>query len=252
MSEEIAIRVFSFLFGICIGSFLNVVIYRLPMNRSVVHPGSCCPHCGNPVRFYDNIPLLSWLILFGVCRDCGAAISSRYFYVEALTGVLTLLVITTHGLTVVAILYAILVWILVAVAMIDLDFQIIPDELSIGGLLVGILASYFLPVGLSGALFGALVGGGVFYVLAILYPGGMGGGDIKLMAAIGAFVGWKFALLTIFVGSALGAIVGIIAMIAFKKGRKSRIPFGPFLSTGGIAAILWGGPIIEWYLSTLV
>jgi leader peptidase (prepilin peptidase)/N-methyltransferase len=242
----------AFIFGICIGSFLNVVIYRLPMNRSLVSPGSHCPECGNPVRFYDNIPLVSWLLLFGLCRDCGVSISSRYFIIEGITGVLTMAVALTYGPTVEALLYGTLVWILIAVAAIDLEFQIIPDELSVGGFFFGMLAAWFLPVGVSGAIFGAFVGGGVFYALAILYPGGMGGGDIKLMAAIGAFLGWKLALLTIFFGSALGAVVGLVAIAFFGKGRKSRIPFGPFLSIGGITTILWGDQIVSWYLVTFL
>lgn len=238
-----------FAVGLCVGSFLNVVIYRLPMGQSLVRPGSHCPECGSPVRAYDNVPLLSWLILRGLCRDCGASISSRYFIVELLTGVLTLLVIKTGGVNVATAFHLLLLWALIAVTFIDFDFQIIPDEISVGGTLLGLAVSFLLPIGFNGALTGALLGGGIFFVIAILYPGGMGGGDIKLMAAIGAFLGWKLVLLTIITGSVIGAVVGIFSMIAFGKTRKDKLPFGPFLAIGAIISMTWGEEILRMYLA---
>ncbi|MGK7345608.1 MAG: prepilin peptidase [Candidatus Nitrospinota bacterium M3_3B_026] len=243
------LHISAFILGACVGSFLNVVIYRLPMGKSLVRPGSGCPECGSPVRAMDNVPILSWLVLMGLCRDCGAPISARYILVELLTGVLTLAVVVIHGAGPEALFYLVLAWCLVAVTFIDLEFQIIPDELSVGGVAAGLLASSFLSMGLKGALLGVLAGGGIFFALAIAYPGGMGGGDIKLMAAIGAFLGWKLALLTIVTGSVLGAAAGLSAMAFFGKGRKSRIPFGPFLAAGGIVSILWGERIIGAYLA---
>lgn len=240
---------FAFAAGASVGSFLNVVIYRLPMGQSVVSPGSHCPECGTPIRAIDNIPLLSWMVLMGLCRDCGAAISSRYFFVELLAGILTLAVVAKYGISLTALMYLLLVWGLIAVTFIDIDFQIIPDELSVGGVVAGLAAASFLPIGLKGALVGALLGGGIFFALAILYPGGMGGGDIKLMAAIGAFLGWRMALLTIVLGSALGAVIGISAMIFFGKGRKSKIPFGPFLAAGATLSMLWGDEIVAAYMA---
>lgn len=239
-----------FLVGACVGSFLNVVIYRMPMNMSVVSPGSHCPECGSPVRSFDNIPLLSWLLLMGLCRDCGVSISSRYFWVELLTGALSFFLFAKYGVTVESFVLLVLVWGLVAITFIDLDFQIIPDEISVGGFLLGLAVAFFMPVGFVGALIGAFVGGGTFYAIAIVYPGGMGGGDIKLMAAIGAFLGWKMAFLTIILGSVAGSIVGIAAMTMFGKTRKDKIPFGPFLALGALVSIFFGNEIISAYLAT--
>ncbi len=242
------IAFYAALAGVCVGSFLKVVIYRMPMNMSVVSPGSHCPECGSPVRFYDNIPLLSWLLLMGICRDCGAGISSRYFWVEFLTGALSFGVVAKYGVTIESLILLLVVWGLVAITFIDLDFQIIPDEISIGGFLLALVLSPFMPVEFAGAIVGALVGGGIFYALAILYPGGMGGGDIKLIAAIGAFLGWKMALLTIVLGSFAGAVVGIAAMTLFGKTRKDKIPFGPFLALGALVSIFFGNEMITAYL----
>ncbi len=221
------------------------------MNISVVSPGSHCPECGSPVRAWDNIPLISWALLMGQCRDCGVTISSRYFFVELLTGVLTWAVAREFGITPETLFYLLLVWALIAVTFIDFDFQIIPDEITVYGTILGLAISPMLPIGFQGALIGAVLGGGIFYLLAMAYPGGMGGGDIKLMAGIGAFLGWKLVLLTIILASILGAVVGIIAMIAFGKGRKDRIPFGPFLAIAALISLLWGGDIIAAYLATL-
>lgn len=245
------IELYAFIVGICVGSFLNVVIHRLPNNQSLIKPRSHCPECGTPIRATDNIPLLSWLALFGLCRNCGSVISFRYFFVELLTGVLTLAVVHTYGVTLSALFFSMLVWALIAVTFIDLKYQIIPDELTVGGIVVGLAVSFFSPIGVKAAFIGLGVGGGIFFALAIIYPGGMGGGDIKLMAAIGAFTGWKLTLLTILTGSFLGSIAGISSMLWFGKTRKDRIPFGPFLSAGAIISILWGDRIISAYIRAL-
>ncbi|MBI5815871.1 MAG: prepilin peptidase [Nitrospinae bacterium] len=241
-----------FIAGASVGSFLNVVIYRLPMNLSVVRPASRCPECGSPVRWFDNIPVISWFVLRGLCRDCGAIIPPRYMFVELFTAILTMAVVQRYGLHIHTLLYLTMAWGLVAITFIDLDFQIIPDELSVGGLVLGLAASFFLPLGLTGSLAGALVGGGLFFTVAALYPGGMGGGDIKLMAAIGAFLGWKLALLTIILGSAAGAVTGVGAIIFLGKGRKDRIPFGPFLALGALVSLLLGDIITEAYLTAVM
>jgi leader peptidase (prepilin peptidase)/N-methyltransferase len=242
-------EVYAFAVGLCVGSFLNVVIYRLPLGASIVRPASHCPACGAPVRPWDNIPLVSWLALAGLCRDCGVSISPRYFLIELFTGLLTWGVARVYGFEVTAIFFMVVVWSLVAVTFIDLDHQIIPDEITLGGAVLGLAASYFLPAGVYGSIIGLLVGGGIFFLIAVIAPGGMGGGDIKLMAAIGAFIGWKLALLTIILGSAIGAVVGIFMIAIFGRGRKDKIPFGPFLAAGAIVSILWGGTIIEMYLA---
>jgi len=240
-----------FLLGACVGSFLNVVIHRLPQGQSVVRPGSHCPECGSPIRVYDNIPLVSWLVLFGLCRDCGAVISSRYFFMELVTAILTMAIAVKCGPTLQSAVYLGLVWGLLAATLIDINYQIIPDEISIGILIMGLAVSPFLPIGFTGAVFGALLGGGVFFALAIAYPGGMGGGDIKLMAAIGSIVGWKMAFLTIMLGSTLGAVVGLAMIAITGKSRKTRIPFGPFLAIGAIISILWGNDIAMAYLPAI-
>lgn len=250
--DEWFLIAFVFIMGLCVGSFLNVVIYRLPMGKSIISPGSMCSECGSPLRAFDNIPLLSWLILMGNCRDCGTSISFRYFFVELFTGIITLLVVNRYGFGLEALLYSIFAWGLIAVAFIDLDFQIIPDELSVGGVIVGLLISPLLVIGLKGAAIGALLGGGIFFILAILYPGGMGGGDIKLMAAIGVFLGWQLTGLTILIGSALGSIVGLGSIAFLGKSRKDRIPFGPFLALGGLVALLWGEDLIAIYVSAII
>lgn len=241
-------EIYAFVVGLCVGSFLNVVIYRLPLGASIVRPGSHCPACGSPVRPWDNIPLVSWLVLMGLCRDCGVSISPRYFLIELFTGLLTWAVARLYGFDVTALLFMIVVWSLVAVTFIDLDHQIIPDEITIGGAVLGLAVSYFLPVGVYGSIFGLLLGGGIFFLIAVIAPGGMGGGDIKLMGAIGAFVGWKLALLTIILGSAIGAVVGLFMIALFGRGRKDKIPFGPFLAAGAVVSVLWGERIIEMYL----
>lgn len=240
--------VYAFVVGLCVGSFLNVVIYRLPFGASIVRPRSHCPACGSPVRPFDNIPLVSWIALMGLCRDCGSSISPRYFFIELLTGSLTWALWRVYGMDVSALLFMLFVWSLIAVTFIDLDHQIIPDEITLGGAVAGLAVSHFLPAGLYGSIAGLLVGGGIFFLIAVAVPGGMGGGDIKLMAAVGAFVGWKQALLTIIFGSALGAIVGLFMIAVFGKGRKDKIPFGPFLAVGAVISVLWGKGIINAYL----
>ncbi len=241
-------EVYVFVVGLCVGSFLNVVIYRLPFGASIVHPRSHCPACGSPVRPFDNIPLVSWIVLMGLCRDCGSSISPRYFFIELLTGSLTWGLWRVYGMDASAFLFMLFVWSLIAVTFIDLDHQIIPDEITLGGAVAGLAASHFLPLGLYGSVAGLLVGGGIFFLIAVAVPGGMGGGDIKLMAAIGAFLGWKQALLTIILGSALGAIVGLLMIAVFGRGRKDKIPFGPFLAVGAVISVLWGNGIINAYM----
>ncbi|MDH5756992.1 MAG: A24 family peptidase [Nitrospinota bacterium] len=241
----------AFVLGASVGSFLNVVIHRLPRGESVVSPGSHCPECGSPIRAYDNIPLVSWLALFGLCRDCGAAISSRYFFIELATAVITMGIASKYGISLQSAIYLCLAWGLVAATMIDINHQIIPDEISIGALLIGMALAPFLPIGFWNAFMGALMGGGIFFILAIIYPGGMGGGDIKLMAAIGAILGWKMAFLTILLGSSLGAVAGLAMMVFTGKSRKTRIPFGPFLATGAIISILWGSQIAMAYMRSI-
>ncbi len=233
--------------GTIVGSFLNVCIHRLPRRESLVLPGSHCPHCGAPISWYDNIPLVSFLILGGRCRACQAAISWRYPLVEAATVLLFLLALARFGLTLEGTRAAILASALLVVALIDLDHRIIPDRLTLPGIALGLVGAWFLPPGIVSSIVGTLVGGGLFYLIALASRGGMGGGDIKLAAMLGAFLGWQSGLLAIFVGVLIGGVVGVTLLLLRLRGRKDAIPFGPFLAVGGVVALFWGDAILHWY-----
>lgn len=247
----IPLYLFIFILGASIGSFLNVCIYRLPLNQSIVSPSSHCPYCNTPLRFYDNIPVISFLILRGRCRTCRSKISIQYVSVEILNAFGYIFLFRKFGLSPECILYAVLFSSLVVVSGIDLYYKIIPDIITLPGIIVGIIGSVsVLPVGLKSSITGILIGGGLFYIVAVVSRGGMGGGDIKLIAMIGAFLGWTDVIITIMLASFLGAVVGIFIMIFFGKGRKYAVPFGPFLSIGGIISLFFSRAILEWYLGT--
>ena len=234
--------------GALIGSFLNVCIYRIPRGESLILPRSHCPHCQAVIRFYDNIPILSFLILRGRCRQCGAGISWRYPLVEAINTAGYIFLLWRFGLGWHLLVYALLFSALVVVTFIDLSHQIVPDRITLPGMVIGILAAAtVLPAGLLNALIGILLGGGLFYLVAVLSRGGMGGGDIKLIAMIGAFLGWRDVLLTIFIAALAGSIVGLYLMIVLGKGRKYPVPFGPFLALGAVVSLCCGQQIIAWY-----
>lgn len=247
----------AFIFGICIGSFLNVCIFRLPAGKSIVHPPSSCPGCNAAIRFYDNIPVLSWFILRGQCRNCHTPIAFRYVMVELLGGFMAVCVYLRFGPSVQGIIYFSFIAALLVITFIDIDYHIIPDVISLPGILLGFAASFFIPtLSWTDSLIGILAGGGSLYAVAWGYERitgkeGMGGGDIKLLAMIGAFIGWQGVLLTIFMGSAIGTLVGLIDMRAKKKDMKMRIPFGPFLALGAIIHLFLGNELIVWYLNTL-
>jgi len=246
--------IFVFIFGAAIGSFLNVCIYRIPEKASIVKPASRCPSCGHPIRFYDNIPIISFLILRARCRDCGAKISWRYPLVEMITGLMALLLFLQFGPTLVFLAFFIFTAVLIVITFIDLDHQIIPDILSLPGIPVFFLAAVFI-VGLPWleALIGLLIGGGVLLAIAYGYElitkrEGMGGGDIKLLAMIGGFLGWKSLIFVLLFSSLTGAVVGIAAMIVKKQDTKYAIPFGPFLSAAAVAWIFWGDAFIRFLI----
>ena len=245
-----------FLLGACIGSFLNVCIYRLPQEGlSIVSPRSFCPQCRAPVRGYDNIPLVSYLLLRGKCRNCGAKISWRYPLVEALTGAFALAFYLKFGLTLAFFACFAFTAALVVITFIDLDHRIIPDVISLPGIAVGFGLSFFLPSpSWIESLIGLLAGGGSLYLVAIGYEAltkrdGMGGGDVKLLAMIGAWLGWKAVLFTLFFASLSGTLIGGGAMLLQKQGRHYAIPFGPFLAFGALAYLFFGPQLIHWYLS---
>lgn len=262
---RIITEIFFFLLGSAIGSFLNVVIYRLPREKSIVRPPSGCPNCQKPIRFYDNIPILSYILLRGKCRDCGTKISIRYPFVELLTGILFLVLYQKFGLTFELAVFIVFVSLLIAISFIDLDFQIIPDVLSLGGVGVGFLLAIFRPLfrymdpkfGILDSLYGILLGGGLLFAIAWLYQfftkrEGMGGGDIKLLGMIGAFCGIKGVIFSLVSGSVLGTIVGIPLMMAKGRDTKYAIPFGPFLSLGALIYAFKGGTLIRLLIDTLV
>jgi leader peptidase (prepilin peptidase)/N-methyltransferase len=237
---------FAFIFGAAIGSFLNVCIFRLPAETSIVKPRSQCPHCKHPLRYHDNIPLISFFFLRGKCRDCGGAISWRYPLVELITALLALLLFIKFGLTLKFLVFFIFIAVLIVITFIDLDHQIIPDILTLPGIPIFFLAAIFLvKIPWMEALIGLLIGGGVLLAIAFVYElltkrEGMGGGDIKLLAMIGGFLGWKSLIFVLLFSSFSGAIVGITAMIIKKQDMKYAVPFGPFLSAAAVAYLFWG------------
>jgi leader peptidase (prepilin peptidase) / N-methyltransferase len=246
------IEVMVFVFGLIVGSFCNVVIYRLPLGNSIVTPGSRCRSCDNSIRPWDNIPIVSYFILNGRCRSCREPISVRYPIVEFTSGILYLTLYLKFGLSILFVIYALMASTLVVVALIDLDHKIIPNIITLPGILAGLsLSLQLLPITPLTSLLGVLIGGALFYLIALISKGGMGGGDIKLIAMIGAFLGWHGTLFTIFSSALLGAVVGIMLMVLGKKGRKDKVPFGPFLSFGAILFMLSGDDLVQWYLELL-
>ncbi len=255
MPLPVQFYIFAFLFGAVVGSFLNVCICRLPEGRSVVFPPSACPSCGAGIRWYDNIPIVSYLVLRGRCRSCHVAISWRYPLVEALNGLLTLVLFLRFGPSLTFLALFFFCSALVAITFIDFDHQIIPDVISLPGIVVGFVFSFFLPwLGWRSSLIGIVAGGGVIWLIIELYyrlrkEEGMGGGDVKLLAMIGAFLGWRAILFTLFAASLVGSVVGVSLMFLQKKDGKLAIPFGPYLALGAVLYIFYGKQIIFWYLN---
>jgi leader peptidase (prepilin peptidase)/N-methyltransferase len=238
--------------GLCVGSFLNVVIARLPEGRSLVRPRSACPRCGTPIAWHDNIPLVSFARLLGRCRHCHGPISWRYPLVEAVTGGLFLLVLRQRGLGPDLAPALALTAALVAVTAIDLEHQIIPDALTLPGTALGL--AWALLAGRPGwaeSLLGILLGGGIFFVIIVASRGGMGGGDMKLGAMLGAFLGWKVLLVGLLLAILSGGLVAVVLLALGRAGRKDAVPFGPFLALGGMVAVLWGERLLGWYLGIL-
>ena len=250
---------FVFLFGLIIGSFLNVCIYRLPREKSIVSPPSACPACGAHIKPWHNIPVVSYILLGGRCADCGAGISPRYPAVELLNALLYIAALYRFGLGQTAFTAMALLSAFVVVAFIDIDFQIIPDEITLPGIVIGLIAGPLVfKTGdtylhsLISSLIGAFGGGGLLFLFGWLWSvlrhkEGMGGGDVKFMAMVGAFLGWKAVLVTIFIGSLAGSVVGI-GLIAVKVLKRDQyIPFGPFLVIGAAVAMFFGDRLMGWY-----
>ncbi len=238
-----------FMAGAGIFSFLNVVIYRLPRKISFVTGRSHCPSCDATLRWYDMVPVFNWFYLRGKCRDCGARISPRYPAVEALGGVFALLCIYRFGREAEAIAAFVFLAVLTVVAFIDADTMEIPNGLVIGILIIAIVAwACGLVPGWRDRLIGFACVSVPMLLITLAIPGAFGGGDIKLMAAAGLFLGWKQCLVATFLAIVAGGLYGIFLLAARKKGRKEHFAFGPFLCAGMAAALFWGEPLLEWYL----
>ena len=238
------------IFGAVIGSFLNVVAYRLPRSKSLVTPGSQCPGCDTPIKLCDNVPVLGWLLLRGRCRTCRTAISPRYPAVEALTAALAVAVILVEHSTVDKVLGLVLVGILVPIALIDLDHQIIPNKITAPAAILAVAIGLALkPSGVPEQLIAGAGAAAFLLVFVFAYPRGMGMGDVKLAGVLGLFLGREVGV-AIFVAVIAGTLVGaaVMARLGVEHGRKTRVPFGPFLALGGIVALLAGPAIVHWYL----
>jgi leader peptidase (prepilin peptidase) / N-methyltransferase len=241
--------------GLVIGSFLNVVIARVPHRRSLWRPGSACPGCGAAIAWHDNVPVLSFAALRGRCRACGIPIPWRYPLVEVATAVLFAVAYVVFGATADGAVAAVFLAALLVITVIDLEHQIIPDVISLPGILAGFVASLATGrVPWLDSLLGILIGGGIFWIIAeasVFFMGqeGMGGGDIKLGAMLGAFLGWKVVLLSIFLSVVVGGALALGLIASGLRGRKDPIPFGPFLAAGGAAGLLCGERVVQWYLS---
>lgn len=241
------------IYGLIIGSFLNVCINRIPRKESIAWPGSHCPNCNTYLRWYDNIPLISYVLLLGKCRYCGDKISFQYPIVELLNGILCLIMFYKFNFNLNFIYYSLLSSILLIITFIDLKEMIIPDELVVIILILAIIQKctnfflYDLSLDLLNSILGFLLAGGLFLAIVILSKGGMGGGDVTLIASLGFILGIKYILLNIFLSFLLGAIISIFLLSSKLKTQKDPIPFGPFIVVAFFITVLWGQAIINWY-----
>lgn len=247
--------VFFFIFGSLLGSFANVIIYRLPQEQSIVIPRSRCQQCQKPIAWYDNIPILSWFVLRGKCRNCSAPYSIRYALVEFLMACLFCACYLQYGFSWLTLEYLIFAFGLVVCTFIDFDHMILPDEFTLSGIVIGLLGAWLNPDrSFVESLIGILIGGGFLWLLAFLYylftkNEGMGGGDIKLLAWIGAVLGWKAIPFVIMVSALTGTFVGVIIAIKNKGGMKTAIPFGPYLALGALIYIFGAQTLALEYFS---
>ena len=247
---------FAAAFGAVAGSFLNVCIYRLPLGKSVVWPASACPHCGRLLSWYENIPIVSWAVLRGRCRTCGAPIGVRYPIIEGMTAAMFGFAFWYYGPS--ALLASRLVFgcALMVLFAIDLEHHLLPNAITLPGIAVGFVFSFFTEPGWMSSLIGVLLGGGVLLGVAEVYyrirhEEGLGMGDVKMLAMVGAFIGWKLTLLTLMMASFSGTIIGLILIITKRGGLKYALPFGTFLALGAAAAATAGPAILDWYLGLL-
>jgi len=244
---------FAAAFGAVAGSFLNVLIYRLPLGRSVVWPSSACPHCGRELSWYENIPVASFVALGARCRTCRAGISIRYPFVEALTAAMFAAAWWQYGPGVLLVSRLVFGCALIVLFAIDLEHHLLPNVITLPGIAAGLAFSLFTEPGWQASLIGALAGGGALYGIAEAYyrvrhEEGLGMGDVKMLAMIGAFLGWKLALVTLMMASLAGTVVGLGLIVSKRGGMKYALPFGTFLALGAAAAATVGPSALTWYL----
>lgn len=255
--EEIYALAVAFLFGTLFGSFLNAVVYRLPLGESILRP-SQCPRCDRPIRWYHNVPILGWVRLRGRCPDCGERISVRYPLVELAGGILMAAAVARWGLTVSAASTVIFSYLMLTLALIDVDHRILPNVITLPGAVAGFVLSFLDPrVTPLDSFLGGFLGGGILYGVAWLYlrargREGMGMGDVKMMLLVGAFLGWRGAFMTIFIGSLLGSLVGLVLIRLSRKEWEYALPFGTFLAGAAIVVDYWGEELLAWYLRVVV
>lgn len=254
---QLLVALYIAVFGLIVGSYLNVVVYRLPLGLSTVRPRSRCPGCGSLIRARDNVPVLSFLVLRGRCRTCGTPISWRYPLVEATTGALFVGCLLRFGLSPQALVAVVFGCLMLVLGLIDYDHMILPDQLTLPGIAVGLATQLAAPLaGLLPAVIGAVLGAGILLAVwalwwAIRREEGMGLGDVKMLALVGAFLGWSGVLVTLFFATLTGSLVGLALMRWGSLDMRSRLPFGVFLALGGLVALFFGDALVSWYAGLL-
>lgn len=239
--------------GLCVGSFLNVCIYRLPLRQSLLYPRSRCTSCARQLTWLDNIPVLSWVALRGRCRTCRAPVSVMYPIVEIVTAAVFVSGYLLYGVTAIGAVRVAFACALIVLFVIDLQHRILPNVITLPGIVIGFACSFFLPPGWRDSLIGIAIGGGTLFLIAEAYyrlrnVEGLGMGDVKLLGMIGAFLGWQLVLLTLIVASFAGSLVGVALIASGRGNMKLALPFGTFLAVGAVFAATWGDPIVEWYV----
>jgi leader peptidase (prepilin peptidase)/N-methyltransferase len=252
MSQPVPLLVIG-LFGAIIGSFLNVCIYRLPIGQSIVSPPSACPSCARQLSWFENIPILSYVALRGRCRSCRASISGRYPVVEAVTAILFMSADWLYGPSLLLVSRLLFVSALIVLFAIDLEYQLLPNVITLPGIVVGLLFSVVVEPGWRSALLGALLGGGLLWAIAEAYfrlrhQEGLGMGDVKMLAMVGAFLGWPLTLVTLMLASFAGSIVGLLLIVLHRGDMQLKLPFGTFLAVGALLAATIGPAVLNWYL----
>jgi leader peptidase (prepilin peptidase)/N-methyltransferase len=243
--------------GLCVGSFLNVCIYRIPRRLSIVRPRSRCPGCEHELQWFDNIPVVSYLVLAGRCRRCGARINLRYPIVELLTAAVFLLHYAVFGLTALLVVRLLFACALIVLFAIDLEHHLLPNVITLPGLAVGLVFSLVFPPGVLDAVLGVLIGGGVLWLIGEAYHWytgreGMGGGDVKMLAMVGAFLGWQQVLVTLVASSLAGSLIGVLLIVSRRGTLRLALPYGTFLAAGALLASLAGERLVAWYTGLYV